>query len=306
MTPGSVIVARVGSGPQLHTDIATHPEAPPPYGRDVSGRHLSSFLYLSEEYQVRVQAETALGEAAEVRLDTIELQRGGMLLMVATSRHHGMPALHRHHQPNTTHLDPTPPLDALAVAGGLSSGECPIVDQVLWLGKGAIGRVGLWEGDAAEALFADAPEAPSSGPPTRPYHPTFLSRSAPADVLAVLEVAEHSVLFFAGLVHQLEVTKDGQVDESEAIHFAISGVAPAPPPSGPPRCGTQGTPPRRGAAPSPRVPGPGPSAARAIIRCAPCAIVLVCLLFRQICRNSHEICTNFVRISCPRMYGASV
>ena len=31
MTPGSVIVASVGSGPQLpHTDIATHPEALPP------------------------------------------------------------------------------------------------------------------------------------------------------------------------------------------------------------------------------------------------------------------------------------
>ena len=31
MTPGSVIVANVGSGPQLHhTDVATHPEVPPP------------------------------------------------------------------------------------------------------------------------------------------------------------------------------------------------------------------------------------------------------------------------------------
>ena len=53
-----------------------------------------------------------------------------MLLMVATSHHHGMLALpdskdglqgalfnlwthdakHRHHQPKTTHLDPSPPL----------------------------------------------------------------------------------------------------------------------------------------------------------------------------------------------------
>ena len=31
MTPGSVIVASVGSGPQLpHSDVATHPEVPPP------------------------------------------------------------------------------------------------------------------------------------------------------------------------------------------------------------------------------------------------------------------------------------
>ena len=103
------------------------------------------------------------------------------------------------------------------------------MDQVLWLGKGAIGRVGLGEGDAAQALFADAPKVPSLGPRTCPYHPTFPSRSAPADILAVLKVAEHSVLFFASLVHQLEVTKDGTANEEEAINFAISGVAPPRP-----------------------------------------------------------------------------
>ena len=134
---------------------------------------------------------------------------------------------HRHHQPNTTHLDPTPPLEALAIAGNLFIWDCSSVDQVLWLGK-----VGLWGGDAAEALFADAPEVVPSDPPTYPYHPTFLSWSAPADVLAVMEVAEHSVLFFAGLVHQVEVTKDGNIDAEQEIHFAISGVAPPPPPSG--------------------------------------------------------------------------
>ena len=103
--------------------------APPPDSRDISGCHLSSFLCLSEDYEVAVQAGTALGEAGEARWDTIQLQRGDTLLMVATSRHHGLPALpdtkdglrgfffnlwtpdprHRHHQPNTTHLDPTPP-----------------------------------------------------------------------------------------------------------------------------------------------------------------------------------------------------
>ena len=45
MTPGSVIVASVGSGPQLpHTNVATHPEVLPPHNREVSGCHLSSFL----------------------------------------------------------------------------------------------------------------------------------------------------------------------------------------------------------------------------------------------------------------------
>ena len=62
------------------------------------------------------------------------------------------------------------------------------MDQVLWVGKGAVGKVGLWEGDAAQALFADAPEAVPAGLPTCPYHPTFLFRSAPATDLAVMEV----------------------------------------------------------------------------------------------------------------------
>ena len=77
------------------------------------------------------------------------------------------------------------------------------MDHMLWLRKGAIGRVGLWEWDAAQATFADAPEAATSGPPSCPFHPTFLSCFASADVLAVLEVAEHSVLFSAGLVRRL-------------------------------------------------------------------------------------------------------
>ena len=140
--PGSVIVASVGSGAKLpHSDVTTHPEVLPPDRRDISGCHPSSFLCLSEDYQVAVQAGTALGEAGEPRWDTIQLQRGGMLLMVATSRHHGLPAPpdakdglqgalfnlwtpdrgHRHHQPNTTHLHPAPPKEALDVAGDLSS-----------------------------------------------------------------------------------------------------------------------------------------------------------------------------------------
>ena len=94
MTPGSVIVASVGSGPQLpHTDVATHPEVLPPHDREVGDCHLSSFLCLSEDYQVAVQAGTALGEAGEARWDTVELHRGDMVLMVATSRHHGLLAL---------------------------------------------------------------------------------------------------------------------------------------------------------------------------------------------------------------------
>ena len=86
-----------------------------------------------------VQAGTALGEAGEARWDTIQLHRGDMLLMVATSRHHGLPAhpdskdglqgalfnlwtpdpRHKHHQANTTHLDAIPPKEALCTCGSL-------------------------------------------------------------------------------------------------------------------------------------------------------------------------------------------
>ena len=165
--------------------------------------------------------------------------------------------------------------------------------NTLWLGKGVTGRVGLWEGDAAQALFADTPNVPAS-PPPRPFRARVLSRSAPADVLAVLEVAPHSVLFFAGLVHQLEITKNRKVDEGEAMNFAISGVAPSP--YGPPRSGTWRTMPERAGTPGARVPGPGPSAARAIVRCAPCAILRVCLHLWRIRRNSHEIRTKFLQM----------
>ena len=65
---------------------------PPPNSRDNSGCHLISFLCLSEDYQVAVPAGTALWEAGEARWDTIELQRGDILLMVATSRRNGLPA----------------------------------------------------------------------------------------------------------------------------------------------------------------------------------------------------------------------
>ena len=100
------------------------------------------------------------------------------------------------------------------------------MDQVLWVGKGAVGRVGLWEGGAAQALFADAPEAVPAGPPTCPFHPTCLSRSAPASDLAVIEVGEQCTLFFVGSVHQIEVGKGDNVDAESEIHFAMSGVAP--------------------------------------------------------------------------------
>ena len=47
-------------------------------------------------------------------------------------------------------------------------------------------------------------------PPTCPFHPNFLSRSAPASDFAVIGVGEQCMLFFVGRVHQVEVCKGGQ------------------------------------------------------------------------------------------------
>ena len=123
-------------------------------------------------------------------------------------------------------MDATPPKEALDVAGDLSSWDFPSVDQVLWVGKGAVGRMGLWEGDAAQALSADPPKSVRAGPPTCPFHPTFISRSAPASDLAVIEVGEQCMLFFMGSVHQLEVCKGDNADAESEIDFAMTGIAP--------------------------------------------------------------------------------
>ena len=74
----------------------------------------------------------------------------------------------------------------------------------------------------------------------------------------------------------------------------------------PPRCGTWGTPPKPGEASNAGVSGPSPSASCAIVRCAPCATLRVCLHLRQIRRNSYEIRANFVPNSCLLMFGAIV
>ena len=83
----------------------------------------------------------------------------------------------------------------------------------------------LWEGDAAQALFADPPESVPAGPTTCRFHPTFLSWSAPAFDLAVIEVCEQCMLFFVRSVHQLEVCKGNNVDAESEIHFAMTGIS---------------------------------------------------------------------------------
>ena len=67
---------------------------------------------------------------------------------------------------------------------------------------------------------------PGCPPPMCPFQPTFLSRSAPASNLAVIEVGEQCMLFFVGSVHQLEVCKGENADAESEIHFPMTGIAP--------------------------------------------------------------------------------
>ena len=145
---------------------------------------------------------------------------------------------------------------------------------------------GGWEGGFARGVCCPGPlrRRPRGGPgrpppPTCPYHPTFLSRSAPSSDLAVMEIAEQSTLSFVGSLHQMEMRKGDNVDAESQIHFAMSGVALW---RGRPRCGISSTQPQRGVRPNVRRLGHGQSHVHVIARCA---CLCVCLLHCQIGRN---------------------
>ena len=97
------------------------------------------------------------------------------------------------------------------------------------------GGGGGWEGGVVGGGCCPGPRrrrprgGPCPPPPTCPYHPTFLSCTAPATDLAMMEVAEHSGLFFVGDVHQIEICKGDNVDAESEIHFAISLPPPVRP-----------------------------------------------------------------------------
>ena len=195
---------------------------------------------------MEVQAGTALGEAEEVRWGTIRLQRGGMLLMVSTSRHHGMLALldskdglhgalfnlwnpdarNRHHQPEATHLDPPPPARPWPLLRICRPGAAPPWTTCCGRGRGWLGGWGCGRWVLPRPSSRTPRRRSWPPPPTCPDHPTFLPRSAPATDLALIEIAQYNVLFSVGTVHQIEICKGRNVDPESEIHFAISGVAP--------------------------------------------------------------------------------
>ena len=89
--PCSIIVSGAQSGDQLpHTDVSTAPDMLPPRDRNPSSCDISTFVALSPQYLIKVQAGTALGEATEERWDEVLLQRG-VLVLIITARHHAPP-----------------------------------------------------------------------------------------------------------------------------------------------------------------------------------------------------------------------
>ena len=128
--PCSVIVSGAESGDQLpHTDVSTAPDMLPPLDRHPSSCYISTFMALSPQYRINVQAGTALGEATEEKWDGVLLQQREVLVMVSTAGHHGLPSPPGQHmqgalftqwtpdrrrsgvKPNTTYLDPSTPLE---------------------------------------------------------------------------------------------------------------------------------------------------------------------------------------------------
>ena len=174
--PCSVIVPDAESGDQLpHTDVSTAPDMLPPPDRHPSNCHISTFVALSPQYRLNIQAGKAPGEATEERWDKVLLEQGEVLVMVSTARHHGLPSppgqkmqgalftqwtpdrRHSGVKPNTTHLDPPTPLELKDCLGLLERGvgeDVPTFGQLLLLGVGLEARVGLASREVVDEVFS--------------------------------------------------------------------------------------------------------------------------------------------------------
>ena len=183
--PCSVIVSGAESGDHLpHMDVSTAPDMPPPPDRHPSSCHISTFVALSPQYRLNIQAGTAL-EATEERWDEVLLEQGEVLVMVSTARHHGLPSppgqkmqgalftqwtpdrRHSGVKPNTTHLDPPTPLELKDCLGLLERGvgeDVPTFGQLLLLGVRLEARVGLASREVVDDVFNPPPEV-QPGPP---------------------------------------------------------------------------------------------------------------------------------------------
>ena len=184
-----------------------------------------------------------------------------MLLMVATSRHHGMPALpgtqdwlqgalfnlwtpeakHRHHPPTTTHLDPPPPSRPWPLLGISPAGRAQRGPSVVG------GERGSWEDGIVGGGRCPCPlrRHPRRGPGLPPNLPLPLHlppRSAPATDLAVMEVTVTWCSCLWGTRPRLRSSRGTRWMWSRR---STSPSPALPPRCGRPRCGTWATLPQR-------------------------------------------------------------
>ena len=161
-----------------------------------------------------------------------------MLVVASTCHHHGMPPPpplgcqgviftkwtpdkhHRHIVKNATHLDPLPVPAVKGFTGTLDQDLVPTWHQVLWLGRGVEGTVGLANKDMMDAIFNPMESGVAY---TCALHPAFLLRSSPH--LAHLPVGDSQVIFWRG-PYQLEVNKTGPNDADATVRFPLGGVTP--------------------------------------------------------------------------------
>ena len=100
-----------------HNDTSLDPSVLPLVAWQVSHCHLSTFLVLSSEYRIAVQAGSANVWVSETRFDELHVPQADILMAASAYRHHDMPppptkwTPHRHHRHivhTATHLDPVP------------------------------------------------------------------------------------------------------------------------------------------------------------------------------------------------------
>ena len=241
--PCSIIVSGAESGDQLpHTDVLTAPDVLPPPDRYPSSCHILTFVALSPQYRINVQAGTALGEATEESWDEVLLRQGEVLVLVGTAPHHGIPSppgqeMHgalftqwtpdRRHswvKPNPTHLDPPLPLE-LKDCPGLLDGEggedVPTFGQLLLLGVGLEAPVRLATREMVDDIFG--PPEVEPGPPVCTHHPFFLSCFA-HDISPVI-VHAGDILMWNG-AYEMEVVKVVSTDGDAEVTWELGAILP--------------------------------------------------------------------------------
>ena len=157
------------------------PTCSPPPDRHPSSCHISTFVALSPQYRLNIQAGTALVEATEERWDEVLLEQGEVLVMVSTARHHGLPsppgqkmqaALFTQRTPDRRHSGVKANMTHLDCLGLLERGvgeDVPTFGQLLLLGVGLEARVGLAIREVVDDVFS--PPEVQPGPLVCTHHP---------------------------------------------------------------------------------------------------------------------------------------